>query len=183
MYLKLLFIPYQLVFQNQHAKNVPETVSKYLVCRVSSCEKYFCEDGLYSPLEELENCKELILVVMTLSFDNLPSDGPDGKALPSNNKELCHTCRSNNSNELKQESEINCENYSITCAKRHSIHKDSHVTCDMQLFISGLLSQLEEPYILDIDMDFFSTLNPFKIMFTEVCRNITHRVCHTSGFR
>ena len=40
---------------------------------------------------------------------------------------------------------------------------------DVQLFINEVLSQLEEPYILDIDMDFFSTLNPFKTMFSKVC--------------
>ena len=62
---------------------------------------------------------------------------------------------SNNCKTLVMENEHNCD--------------DKKFEGDMQLFINEVLSLLEEPYILDIDMDFFSTLNPFEAMFSKVC--------------
>lgn len=61
---------------------------------------------------------------------------------------------------------INCK--TLVMENGHN-YDDKKFEADMQLFINEVLSLLEEPHILDIDMDFFSTLNPFEAMFSKVC--------------
>lgn len=60
-----------------------------------------------------------------------------------------------------------------TCGKTEhkcdtSSSKEEILKRNIDMFINDILSSLEVPYILDIDMDFFSTLNPFRSMFTQV---------------
>ncbi|XP_028392578.1 UPF0489 protein C5orf22 homolog [Dendronephthya gigantea] len=135
--------------------------------RVSCFEKYFCEDGLCALEKDLENCQELTVVVITMPVNCLQSK---------------LTC----GNESEENLKVNIPGGMMACGgnlvvnecvclqdkpKNISSHKsdclDGKVKNDIQLFISQISSQLEEPFILDIDMDFFSTFNPFKTMFTE----------------
>jgi hypothetical protein len=198
--------------------------------RVSCSEKYFCEDGLYVPHEELENCRELTVVVKTMPVNNscntlsgnyvdvsYPGGGKQQNNASKNSStgccsdkvkdeqkfdfqqggNLCNSCNCDckqlniaskcacldrtqfeNDEAVKSSksypqgenlcsSNSYCENLIVTdecaCSDKRKFESD------IQLFINEVLSQLEEPYILDIDMDFFSTLNPFKTMFSKVC--------------
>lgn len=116
---------------------------------------------------------------MSMNIDHLNSNGQkDNHTLPSD----AHKLHNNESNkkqceqvESEEQSCKNClvMNTSMLC----NSHRESSDTCNFQHFISALLAQLEEPFILDIDMDFFSTLNPFKVMFTKV--SIPYIYIHT----
>ena len=50
---------------------------------------------------------------------------------------------------------------------------------DFQSILACYISE-QKPYILDVDMDFFSTQNPFKGLYTEVLYNYTVQSAYSS---
>lgn len=215
--------PPNLSISSAHNRGVDTYLCTYFF-RVSCCEKYFCEDGLYASDVELENCKELTVVVKTMPVNNVCNTlpGSDMEACPPGGKQIINTCTSSctdycnkmkdnqnmeylkqkhccNSNCIKElyppsgylketkskydkvgktsslkdhPQEDLCSNnkYCKTLVMENThAGGDKEFESDIQLFIDEVLSLLEEPYILDIDMDFFSTLNPFEAMFSKVC--------------
>ena len=130
--------------------------------RVTCCETYFIEELLYADEESLENCKDLELIVFTLKpglvkiNESIDLDESAAQATVSKNpKEL----------DIKDDdSKIACnfmdqERYKFS-ANLPGISSGSSLLLD-------IISQ-ENKFILDIDMDFFSTQNPFKLLYTEV---------------
>lgn len=113
---------------------------------MTCCETYFIEELLYADEESLENCQELELVVCTL--------------------------RPGISQEESFESVIDSGSSSTNLDVKGKV-TGCEIKSNMCLSISGssllwdIISQ-ENSFILDIDMDFFSTQNPFKLLYTEV---------------
>ena len=70
---------------------------------------------------------------------------------------------------ITKSSDLKNNDSKITNLMDHEQCKDVHV-CESSLLsdiISLIISQ-ENNFILDVDMDFFSTQNPFKLLYTEV---------------
>ncbi|XP_043685774.1 UPF0489 protein C5orf22 homolog isoform X3 [Vespula pensylvanica] len=87
--------------------------------RLTCTEPYFISEGLYAPLEDLDNTREITLHTMTIGlFIEDPGKKDDFM--------------------------------SISSALRH------------------YLPEKDTPYILDIDLDFFSTRNPFKLLYDDI---------------
>lgn len=142
------------------------TTKVFLYClRVSCCEKYYCEDGLYVPKKDLENCKELTVVIKTMPVYNVRTALPNGN---NHDGEILHPGSS--------KVQPNCSSAANYCKENNGEPSFDNINVGEQFYesdyqnvlICEVLSHLKEPYILDIDMDFFSTLNPFKVMFSKV---------------
>ncbi|XP_074543999.1 UPF0489 protein C5orf22 homolog [Halichoeres trimaculatus] len=149
--------------------------------RVTSTDHYFLSDGLYVSQEQLENAKPLLLDVikvnpvrpghrsMTGQTPHTDSDGwfvkrqrtDDGTAEEPGCSEILFTCTDTtqpaggSTGSLSAESEDDEEGSTSYIIKR----------------LSTMLNETE-PYILDIDLDFFSCKNPFKELYTQEEYNI-----------
>ncbi|XP_034039616.1 UPF0489 protein C5orf22 homolog isoform X2 [Thalassophryne amazonica] len=153
--------------------------------RVTSTDNYFLSDGLYVPEEQLENCKPLRLRVVKVS--HVP---PGHRLLTQGNTETrfakrprtlfkeagaaCCTAPLAGTAETLQPAEgsgitnITTEeklSTKVTAPQNEDIDVEgSPAYVAKQIF--ACLSDTE-PYILDIDLDFFSCKNPFKELYTQ----------------
>ncbi|XP_035721893.1 UPF0489 protein C5orf22 homolog isoform X1 [Vespa mandarinia] len=109
------------------AKQIPDGIMTFFIgkhkqsgtIRLTCSEPYFMSEGLYAPLEDLDNIREVTLHTMTIGlFIEDPGKKDDF--------------------------------LSISTALRQ------------------YLPEKDTPYILDIDLDFFSTRNPFKYIYDEI---------------
>lgn len=130
--------------------------------RVTCCDDYFVEELLYAPLDQLENTKELELKIVTLnsSWTSSINTKDDNKTI-TDSEEIIALKRQRL---LDEEVEL-FKDLDFTLDKMNP----SLIKCVEPLvsLVSSLLID-NQPYILDVDMDFFSTKNPFKELFTEV---------------
>uniref|UniRef100_A0A671VYI6 Chromosome 5 open reading frame 22 n=1 Tax=Sparus aurata TaxID=8175 RepID=A0A671VYI6_SPAAU len=118
--------------------------------RLTSTDNYFLSDGLYVSEDQLENSKLLRLDVVKVNPVKA-SHGSSSAMVSSNRQDrlitaikLTYISLFNTSNKL-------CYDGSTSYVVKR---------------ISAFLSETE-PYILDIDLDFFTCKNPFKELYTQ----------------
>lgn len=111
------------------------------------------EELLYADEASLENCKDLELVVFTLE--------PGSKEI----KE--HAAALEKENKVSKALDVENNENKVAKVRDHKQSKDAFES----LLPSGKSTALENNFILDIDMDFFSTQNPFKLLYTDVSNN------------
>ncbi|XP_059200253.1 UPF0489 protein C5orf22 homolog isoform X2 [Centropristis striata] len=143
--------------------------------RVTSRDNYFLSDGLYVSEKQLENSKPLRLNVVRVD----PVGASPGS--PSVKKPLEETERwfAKRPRAERPAGEASCSEL-LSCSSSlqpaggssstghddDDDDDDEGSTSYVVRRISALLSETE-PYILDIDLDFFSCKNPFKELYTE----------------
>lgn len=136
----------------------------FLSFRVTCSETYFIEELLCADEESLENCKDLELIVFTLKpqlvkiNDSISQDGSAALATVSKkSKDL----------DVKDEDSNTACNFMDEESCKFSENL-AGITSESSLLLDIIYQ--ENKFILDIDMDFFSTQNPFKLLYTEVSR-------------
>uniref|UniRef100_A0A8D3BD76 Uncharacterized protein n=1 Tax=Scophthalmus maximus TaxID=52904 RepID=A0A8D3BD76_SCOMX len=133
----------QQIAEGEHRMAVGRDASTTTI-RVTSKDNYFLSDGLYVCEEQLENSKPLRLSVVKVnpvraaSHRWRPAEGSAGQAAE----------------------------WSSGTGPGDADDGDEGSTSYVVKRISACLSDTE-PYILDIDLDFFSCKNPFKELYTQ----------------
>uniref|UniRef100_A0A672MKL0 Chromosome 5 open reading frame 22 n=1 Tax=Sinocyclocheilus grahami TaxID=75366 RepID=A0A672MKL0_SINGR len=143
----------QQIKEGEHSMCVGKDSSTTTI-RVTSRDDYILSDALYVPLDQLENPKELHLNVIRVdpvdsSQKRTHANGQSGAKIPKSTVEdsdVPSTASGNGSHTVMKADEGSTNN--IT---------------------ERLLAVIEQtdPFILDIDLDFFSCKNPFKEMYTQ----------------
>lgn len=133
--------------------------------RVTSVENYFLSDGLYVSEEQLENSKPLKLEVVKV------------EPIEERHFPLSEKCEGN---EVKRAHTEGCgepgqNSFSDSCGPQKGLGDQLDTLGDTEKTgstdyivrnVSALLGHTQ-PYILDIDLDFFSCKNPFKELYTQ----------------
>ncbi len=135
---------------------------KFFFFRVTCCETYFIEELLYADEESLENCRDLELIVCTLKpeliMQSNKSIGQD--------KSIAQAIYNESSTNLDAMKEDSKPAFDVKDQERCNTKTNMLSISDSSLLLD-IISQ-ENNFILDIDIDFFSTQNPFKLLYTEV---------------
>lgn len=152
----------QQITEGSHCLQVGRDKSTTTI-RVTSTENYFLSDGLYVSEEQLENSKPLKLEVVTVEpvEDRLLSEKSE---VPEAKRPCPGGCC---------ESGQSCFSDSPVLSKGLGDHPNTQRCAEkagstdyIVRNVSALLSPTQ-PYILDIDLDFFSCKNPFKELYTQ----------------
>nr|XP_057918512.1 UPF0489 protein C5orf22 homolog isoform X2 [Doryrhamphus excisus] len=170
----------QQIVEGEHTMSVGKDSSTTTI-RLTSKDHYFLSDGLYVPEDQLENGKTLRLNVIKVnpvfsqqSFPVKQSEEDAETCLAKRPRRECSqleeaTCSAIKS-ETVQPTEVThdaAQDEKRCVIKRHNAGEDEEgSTTYVVKKISTFLSQTE-PYILDIDLDFFSCKNPFKELYTQ----------------
>ena len=130
--------------------------------RVTCSETYFIEELLYADEELLENCKDLELIVFTLK---------PGLMKINESNDLDESVAQATVSKNPKELDIQDDDSKIACnfmdQERHKFNTNLPFISSGSSLLMDIISQ-ENKFILDVDMDFFSTQNPFKLLYTEV---------------
>lgn len=132
-------------------------------CRFDLMLPYFLNEGLCTPVQEMESVKRCSLWVKTLRHSSSPSDSSEnsGVGLSPGHKVTGFT-------EMKEvfEGESFCSLSPAKRVKMEGLDSEERSVQRRMSFVDVL--RQHEAWILDIDLDFFATGNPFKKNFTEV---------------
>ncbi|KAG7235250.1 hypothetical protein INR49_002882 [Caranx melampygus] len=152
--------------------------------RVTSADNYFLSDGLYVCEEQLENSKPLRLNVIKVNPVE-PGHSSFTEQKTGENTQRCSAKRQRT--ECNKAEEASCSRPLSTATdtlqpaggssiKEHQWSNGTYIGTDndedegstnyVVKRISAFLVETE-PYILDIDLDFFSCKNPFKELYTQ----------------
>lgn len=132
--------------------------------RVTSVESYFLSDGLYVSEEQLENSKALRLSVVKVEpVEPTHQPLPEKSELPQVKR-----ARAEGSSGLGDSCCSDCP-VPPEALGDHASHGGGEEAGSTEYIVrnvSALLSDTQ-PYILDIDLDFFSCKNPFKELYSQ----------------
>ncbi|XP_076601870.1 UPF0489 protein C5orf22 homolog [Chaetodon auriga] len=141
--------------------------------RVTSTDNYFLSDGLYVSEEQLENSKPLRLNVVKVNPVKA-SHGSSSEKKTEADTERWFAKRPRTEDSIA--GEASCSEPLSRCTDTWQPAEgssgpslgtdDEGSTSYVVKRISAFLSETE-PYILDIDLDFFSCKNPFKELYTQ----------------
>uniref|UniRef100_UPI0037E9B1D7 UPF0489 protein C5orf22 homolog n=1 Tax=Semicossyphus pulcher TaxID=241346 RepID=UPI0037E9B1D7 len=160
----------QQITEGEHRMSVGRDSSTTTI-RVTSTDNYFLSDGLYVCEEQLENPKPLRLNVVRVNPVSQGQGLVTGQK-PDEGLERLSTKRAR-----ADPAEAGCSETFFTCPDTLQpaggstdtglgAADDEGSTTYVVKRISTLVSETE-PYILDIDLDFFSCKNPFKELYTQ----------------
>lgn len=167
----------QQITEGEHRMAVGRDSSTTTI-RVTSKDNYFLSDGLYVSEKQLENSKPLRLNVVRVDPVK-PSHGSLAEYKSEEDTERWFAKRPRT--ECSQAGEASCSELLLRCTDTLQPAEGSNRTGSdgdgdgdddegstsyVVKSISAFLSETE-PYILDIDLDFFSCKNPFKELYTE----------------
>ncbi|XP_008303907.1 UPF0489 protein C5orf22 homolog [Stegastes partitus] len=174
----------QQIREGEHMMTVGRDSSTTTI-RVTSTDNYFLSDGLYVSEEQLENSKPLRLNVVKVnpvkpthgSLTGLSTEtGPDGCFSKRARTEWSNCGEEASCSQLltattdtlhpAEGSNTTQEHGSCVSGLTDDEDGDEGSTSYVVKRISAFLSETE-PYILDIDLDFFSCKNPFKELYTQ----------------
>ena len=152
---------------------------------MTSSANYFLSELAYSTAGELTDCKPLCLHVMTLGDSSVHTDSASTNMCPStvqeSSPENVHrvTMKANHSGCTLSESCVGCiesRKSGESCLEdKHYLSSDSVIAAnefvDVNIAVQRLSRILTQDcksdcFILDIDLDFFSTVNPFLFLYT-----------------
>ncbi|XP_057712467.1 UPF0489 protein C5orf22 homolog isoform X2 [Corythoichthys intestinalis] len=163
----------QQIAEGEHKMTVGKDSSTTTI-RVTSKDHYFLSDGLYVPEEQLENPKQLILNVVKVNYQQ---SFPDTKTEEDSDPQLAKKPRREAPSSQALSStgilppavvskDAGQEEEKSTFKGDQSGEDEEGSTSYVVKRISTFLGRTD-PYILDIDLDFFSCKNPFKELYTE----------------
>ncbi|XP_051267545.1 UPF0489 protein C5orf22 homolog [Dicentrarchus labrax] len=163
----------QQIREGEHRMSVGRDSSTTTI-RVTSTDNYFLSDGLYVSEEQLENPQPLRLNVVKVNPVKASNRSTSGRKTEAD-AERWGTKRARTEDDTA--GEASCSEPLLRCTvtlqpadgnNGTSLGGDDDVgsTSYVVKSISAFLSETE-PYILDIDLDFFSCKNPFKELYTQ----------------
>ncbi|XP_038573142.1 UPF0489 protein C5orf22 homolog [Micropterus salmoides] len=182
----------QQIREGEHRMAVGKDSSTTTI-RVTSTDNYFLSDGLYVVEEQLENSKPLRLNVVKVNPVK-PSHGALTVSEKKTEEDTGKWFAKRPRTESDEAGEASCSQPLLRCADvlqpaegsswPASLGDDGDdnegSTSYVVKKISAFLSETE-PYILDIDLDFFSCKNPFKELYTQEEYAILKELYHFRG--
>ncbi|NXF91001.1 CE022 protein, partial [Eubucco bourcierii] len=176
----------QQISEGKHTFLIGKDVSTTTI-RVTGTDHYFLSDGLYVPADQLENQKPLnlhvILINPTEASNSQEENGEvaAAKRLKLNTGEtasiasasssvalgnLDHSSPSLKKKEVQNAGTLNKAETLSECPASSSPRNNEYPIREVIKDVCQIL-QKGDPYVLDIDLDFFSVKNPFKEMYTQ----------------